>query len=56
MFFDAVRNDSGDVLFNGTTDETVQWLKSAIIKQDVSEWNVVRGRDLRIMTVQEFLS
>jgi hypothetical protein len=53
MYFDAVINEKYEPLFNGTPEETKKWLVSDEIPDE--QLNVVRGYDMRVLTVSEYL-
>ena len=52
MYFDAVVTESMEVLFNGTPEETVEWLRENPTDEKT---RVVPGKTLRVLTVSEYL-
>jgi hypothetical protein len=53
VYFDAVFDKDFIVLFDGTQEAVLEWLKSQLV--DVSSYNVVPGKILLPMSVEEYL-
>lgn len=52
-YFDAVIDHRWDPVFNGTPEETVEWLKE---RPQLCRLDVIVGRDLRVVGVPEYLA
>jgi len=55
MYFDAVLDESRNVLFNGTPKDTARWLRAELEEQDCSSWIVYPGSTLRPKSVNDYL-
>lgn len=56
MYFDAViDNDSGNVVFNGTPEETKNFLNAFIPMMPIDKVHVMDGETLTRFTVEEYL-
>jgi hypothetical protein len=55
MYFDAVIAGNGTVLFNGTPEETVKWIRENGVVLESSCY-VVQGSTLKSHTLGEYLS
>lgn len=53
MYFDAVLDNSMQPIFNGTPDETRNWLLKN--PEDHADVVVCEGQGMKIMTVSEYL-
>jgi hypothetical protein len=55
-YFDAVLDVDLNPVFNGTTEETMEWLEQRIINQQTMlGLYVCDGRTLRIISVSEYM-
>lgn len=55
MYFDAVLDDRMKPVFNGTPDETENWLKTNPKKLDLSTHTVCYGYSMDVVKVSEYL-
>jgi hypothetical protein len=56
MYFDAVLNKQRQPIFNGTPDAVKKWLEARRDDEEVRESVVCLGVNLRIKTIDEYLS
>jgi hypothetical protein len=52
-FFDGVLDEHMDVVFNGTPEETLQFLQENM--EDSKDFLVCSGEDIKIYTVEQYL-
>lgn len=56
MYFDAVLYDGVNPVFNGTPEETKEWLRNNIKDPDANHLSVCIGQTLATVSVADYLN